>query len=179
MKSLFRSLAVLTMLAACAGNPQPSGGGRQAANSQAPTPEQIETAIFQRILDQVPAYASSRSDRALAACIDWHWVTLDRVPVRLKFWTYGGQGRDGPDSQGELMRNSLGRCKEIKVQTASGCDCVKVARRNESVLRVPEEVMQRLVAEGMPEKLIKCRLPDGIILDVSARKCEEVDGTPK
>ena len=179
MRHFFRTLAALAMLAACADDPQTSGDGPQAADRQAPARDQIERAVFQRILDQVPAYASSRSDRALAACIDWHWVTLDRVPVRLKFSTYSGQGSDGPVSQGGLMRTSIGRCEEVKAQTASGCDCVKVAEGNEPVLRVPEEVMQRLMEEGNPRVLIKCRLPDGIILDVSARKCEQVGGTPR
>ena len=179
MKPLFRSLAVLTLLAACAGDARTSGGGRQAANSQAPTPEQIETAIVETILRDVPAYAASKRGRALAACIDWTRVTFGGVSARHASWAFSGQKTDTAVLAARLMESSLRMCRQSKTQVGSRCDCVGVAVGNQSVLRVPDEVMRRLVEEGTPEALIKCRLADGVVLDVSARKCEEVGGAPK
>lgn len=179
MRHLFRCTALLAMLVACATDPQTSGSEPQSAFGQALARKQIEQAIFKKILDRVPAYASSRSARALAVCIDWTWVTRDRVSARHAAWTYTSEGSDLQVFAGRLMNNSLKMCEQNKTRAGSRCGCVRVAMGNKSVLRVPDEVMLRLIEQGMPEGLIKCRLPDGIVLDVSARKCEEVGGTPK
>lgn len=146
------------------------------SNGQEWNRDQIEKAIFERILFKFWPYDWSRSDRAFAVCIDWDEVTLREVPIYHPSWTGTAEGSDIPVFASGLMSDALRNCERRRAQAGTRCDCVRVASRNKSVLRVPDEVLQRLMEDQI---LIKCRLPDGIILDVSARKCKEVGGAPK
>jgi hypothetical protein len=138
--------------------------------------ERIKETLSDAILNRVPSYTKSRNDRALVACIDWGGVTLNYVPVSHTFWTYTSETSDRTIFAGRLMRDALSRCEKMKVESGSDCECVELAKQNKSVLRVPDTVMQRLIEERI---LIKCRLSDGIVLDVSAPKCKEIGGAPK
>ncbi len=141
--------------------------------------EDVVRMLHEDIIKKFPNYKEEKQKKALAACVNWDATTASSVNVRHPFYYYEGEHTDHPVFISRLMHSAVNACNRLRKKHKSTCECVPIDKNNKSVLKIPQDVVEVLLARGVGPSEPQSAYGDLVISDTRRNLGPTSDGLPR